>query len=103
MTSGGDHGCFGLGHLRKVGRKAATGHKGAGAHDGQVGVDHLERLHGERPVQIAMALAKCPAQHDDVDRGHALVNVVGNGNVCRDDGDAVALVEEPDKLESGGA
>ena len=66
-------------------------------------MDHLERLHGEWSVQIAMTFAQCPAQHDDIDRGHALVDVIGNGNVGRDDGDAIVLVEEPDKLESGGA
>lgn len=33
----------------------------------------------------------------------ALVDVIGDRNVCRDDGDAVALVEEPDKFERGGA
>ena len=103
LTSCGDHGRFGLGHLRKVGRKAATGNKSAGAHDGKIGVDHLERLHSEWAVQIAMTFAQCSAQHDDIDRGHALVDVIGNGNVGRDDGDAIALVEEPDKLESGGA
>lgn len=31
------------------------------------------------------------------------VDVIGNGNVGRDDGDAIALVEEPDKLERRGA
>ena len=50
-----------------------------------------------------MALAQRASQHDDVDRRHALVDKIGNGNVGRDNGDAVALVEEPDKLESGGA
>ena len=50
-----------------------------------------------------MTFAQCPAQHDDIDRGHALVDVIGNGNVGRDDGDAIALVEEPDKLERRGA
>ena len=99
----GDHSRFGLGHLGKVGRKAAAGDKGAGAHDGQIGMDHLKRLHSERSVQITMAFAQRPAQHDDIDRGHALVDVIGNGNVCRDDGDAVALVEEPDELERRGA
>ena len=99
----GDHGRFGLGHLGKVGRKAAAGDKGAGAHDGQIGMDHLKRLHGERSVQITMAFAQRPAQHDDIDRGHALVDVIGNGNVCRDDGDTVALIEEPDELERRGA
>jgi len=103
LTGGGDHGCFGLGHLRKVGRKAAAGNKSAGAHDGKVGVDRLKRLHSERSVQITMAFAQRPAQHDDIDRGHALVDIIGNGNVRRDDGDAIALVEEPDKFESGGA
>ena len=99
----GDHSRFGLGHLRKVGRKAATGDKGAGAHDGQIGVDHLERLHGKWAVQIAMTLAQRPAQHDDIDRGHALVDIIGDGNVGRDNGDAVALIEEPDELERRGA
>ena len=66
-------------------------------------MDHLERLHGKWTVQITMAFAQCPAQHDDIDRGHALVDVIGNGNVGRDDGDAVALVEEPDELERRGA
>ena len=50
-----------------------------------------------------MAFAQRPAQHDDIDRGHALVDVIGNGNVCRDDGDTVALIEEPDELERRGA
>ena len=99
----GDHSRFGLGHLGKVGRKAAAGDKGAGAHDGQIGVDHLERLHGKWTVQIAMTFAQCPTQHDDIDRGHALVDVIGDGNVGRDDGDAVALIEEPDELERRGA
>ena len=66
-------------------------------------MDHLKRLHSERSVQITMAFAQRPAQHDDIDRGHALVDVIGNGNVCRDDGDTVALVEEPDELERRGA
>ena len=67
LTSGTDHSRFGLGHLRKVGRKAAAGNKSARAHDGKIGVDHLERLHGKWAVQIAMAFAQCPAQHDDID------------------------------------
>jgi hypothetical protein len=50
-----------------------------------------------------MTFAQCPTQHDDIDRGHALVDIIGDGNVGRDDGDAVALIEEPDKLERGGA
>ena len=50
-----------------------------------------------------MALAQRASQHDDIDRRHALVDKIGNGDVGRDNGDAVALVEEPDKLESGGA
>ena len=99
----GDHSRFGLGHLGKVGRKAAAGDKGAGAHDGQIGMDHLERLHSERSVQITMAFAQRPAQHDDIDRGHALVDIIGDGNVGRDNGDAVALIEEPDELERRGA
>lgn len=99
----GDHGRFGLGHLGKVGRKAATGDKSAGAHDGQIGMDYLERLHGERTVQITMTFAQCSAQHDDIDRGHALVDIIGDGDVGRDDGDAVALVEQADKFERGGA
>ena len=66
-------------------------------------MDHLERLHSERSVQITMAFAQRPAQHDDIDRGHALVDVIGNGNVCCDDGDTVALIEEPDELERRGA
>ena len=66
-------------------------------------MDHLERLHGERSVQIAMTFAQCPAQHDDIDRGHALVDIIGDGDVGRDDGDAVALVEQADKFERGGA
>ena len=103
LMSGTDHGCFGLGHLRKVGGKAAAGNKSARAHDGKIGVDHLERLHGKWTVQIAMTFAQCPTQHDDIDRGHALVDVIGNGNVGRDDGDAVALVEEPGELERRGA
>ena len=103
LAGGADHSRFGLGHLRKVGGKAAAGNKGAGAHDGEVSVNHSQRLHGERTVQITMAFAQCSAQHGNIDRGHALVDVIGNGNVGRDDGDAVALVEEPDKLESGGA
>ena len=103
LTGGADHSRFGLGHLRKVGRKAAAGNKSSRAHDGKVGVDHLERLHGKWAVQIAMTFAQCPTQHDDIDRGHALVDIIGDGNVGRDDGDAVALIEEPDKLESGGA
>ena len=67
LTGGTDHSRFGLGHLGKVGRKAAAGDKGAGAHDGQIGVDHLERLHSERSVQITMAFAQRPARHDDID------------------------------------
>ena len=50
-----------------------------------------------------MAFAQCPSQHDDINRGHAFVDVIGNGDVGRDDGDAVALIEEPDKLECRGA
>ncbi len=50
-----------------------------------------------------MTFAQCPTQHDDIDRGHALVDVIGDGNVGRDDGDAVALIEEPDELERRGA
>ena len=103
MTGGTDHSRFGLGHLRKVGRKAAAGNKSARTHDGKVGVDHLERLHGKWAVQIAMTFAQCPAQHDDIDRGHALVNIIGDGNVGRDNGDTVALIEEPDEFERRGA
>ena len=66
-------------------------------------MDHLERLHGKWAVQIAMTFAQCPAQHDDIDRGHALVDVIGDGNVGRDNGDAVALIEEPNELECRGA
>ena len=50
-----------------------------------------------------MTFAQCPAQHDDIDRGHALVDIIGDGNVGRDNGDSVALIEEPDKLERRGA
>ena len=103
LMGSGDHGCFGLGHLGKVGRKAAAGNKSARAHDGKIGVDHLESLHGKWAVQIAMTFAQCPAQHDDIDRGHALVNIIGDGNVGRDNGDAVALIKEPDELERRGA
>ena len=103
LMGSGDHSCFGLGHLGKVGRKAAAGNKSARAHDGKIGVDHLESLHGKWAVQIAMTFAQCPAQHDDIDRGHALVNIIGDGNVGRDNGDAVALIKEPDELERRGA
>ena len=89
--------------MRKVGGKTTTRDKGAGAHNRKIGVNHLQRLHGERTVQIAVALAQRAAQHDDVDRGHALVDVIGDGNVRRDDGDAVALVEQADKFERRGA
>ena len=50
-----------------------------------------------------MTFAQCPAQHDDIDRGHALVDIISDGNVGRDNGDAVALVEEPDELKRRGA
>ena len=103
FASGTDHGCLGLCHLRKVGGKATVGDKGAGAHDGQVGMDHLERLHGEGAIQIAMALAQRPSQHDDIDRRHTLVDIIGDGNVGRDNGNAVALIEESDELERCGA
>ena len=66
-------------------------------------MDHLQRLHGEWTVQITVTFAQRAAQHDDVDRGHALVDVIGDGNVRRDDGDAVALVEQADKFERRGA
>ena len=103
MTGGADHGRFGFGHLGKVGGKAAAGNKSARAHDGKIGVDHLERLHGKWAVQIAMTFAQCPAQHDDIDRGHALVDVIGDGDIGRNDGDAVALIEQADELECRGA
>ena len=50
-----------------------------------------------------MTFAQRPAQHDDIDRGQAFVDVIGDGNVGRDNGDAVALIEEPDELERRGA
>ena len=103
LVGGGDHGRFGLGHLGKFGGKAAARDKGPGAHDGKLGVDHLQRLHGERAIEIAMAFAQRPAQHDDIDRGHALVNIIGDGDIGRDDRDAVALIEQADELERRGA
>ena len=50
-----------------------------------------------------MSFAERPAEHDDVDRGHGFVDLVGNGDIGCDDGDVLAHVERAHEFERGGS